>query len=114
MRYYLQKGLFVVVWVPFPPGVPVLGGIILFQSPCPSHAPSFTALPVRAKIRLASQIGGETLKDFSDFLKEYSENQEFKDRMADAAAGNLSVEQFSAVSKMLLILLRKYHEWSQT
>lgn len=80
----------------------------------PSHAPSFTALPVRAKIRLASQIGGETLKDFSDFLKEYSENQEFKDRMADAAAGNLSVEQFSAVSKMLLILLRKYHEWSQT
>lgn len=53
------------------------------------------------------------MKDFNDFLSKYSNDRDFQDCMAEAAAGNLSKEQFSAVSKMILILLRKYHEWSQ-
>ena len=52
------------------------------------------------------------MKDFDKFLTEYSQNEEFRNRMADAA-GNLSEEQFYAVSKLILIVLREYHEWSQ-
>lgn len=53
------------------------------------------------------------MKDFGEFLTEYSQNEEFKARMAEAAVGNLSEEQFSAVSRLILIVLREYHEWSQ-
>lgn len=52
------------------------------------------------------------MKNFDKFLTEYSQNEAFRNRMA-GAAGDLSGEQFSAVSKVILIVLREYHEWSQ-
>lgn len=48
------------------------------------------------------------MKDFNDFLSKYSNDRDFQDYMAEAAAGNLSKEQFSAVSKMILILQERY------
>lgn len=52
------------------------------------------------------------MKDFNEFLAEYSQSEEFKNRLTDAAAGRLSPEQLSAVWALLLTVLREYHQWS--
>ena len=50
------------------------------------------------------------MKDFNEFLAEYSQSEEFKNRLTDAA-GRLSPEQ-PAVWALLLTVLQEYHQLS--